>query len=89
MEQIKLKIISPEKTLVDMTVETVVVPGVQGDFGVLPGHTEFLTLLREGVLTYTENRRTYEAFITGGFAEVVGNRVTVLADHIKSETALS
>jgi F-type H+-transporting ATPase subunit epsilon len=83
MGEIKLKIVSPDETVIEKTVETVVVPGYNGDFGVLPGHTEFLTLLREGTVSYVEDTRTYSMKISGGFAEVMKNHVKVLADSVE------
>lgn len=76
----RLRIVTPERELVDEDVEEVVAPGAAGEFGVLPDHITFLTTLIPGRLMYrTGTRRTVLA-IFGGYAEVADNVMTVLAD---------
>ena len=78
---ISIEIVSPEKLLVSQSVDMVVIPGSEGDLGVLPEHSPMITLLRGGeVILYEGERATARYFVTGGFAEVTGDRVTVLAD---------
>lgn len=79
-EKLKLKLVSPERQLLDIDVDEVVAPGVEGDFGVLPGHTPFLTALRVGELVYKQNGVEEYVAIDRGFFEVVDDRVTVLAE---------
>ncbi|MDO8644160.1 MAG: F0F1 ATP synthase subunit epsilon, partial [bacterium] len=71
----RLKILTPEKTIVDKTVESVTAPGAKGEFEVLPGHIDFLTLLEEGEVSYEEDTRSYSLKIGGGFAEVHKDQV--------------
>lgn len=78
---VSLEIVSPEKLLVSQSVDMVVIPGAEGDIGVLPEHSPLITLLRGGeVILYEGERATARYFVTGGFAEITEERVTVLAD---------
>ncbi|MBI3624623.1 MAG: F0F1 ATP synthase subunit epsilon [Candidatus Rokubacteria bacterium] len=67
--------------MVSEEVEEVVAPAVGGYFGVLPGHTPFLTSLQSGEVSYRVGRAEQYLAVTGGFAEVRGDRVVVLADR--------
>ncbi len=81
-DTVEFELVSPERLLVSEAVEMVVVPGAEGDFGVLPGHAPFLSTLRPGVITIYANRAPREAiFVAGGFAEVTEARLTVLAEE--------
>ncbi|MGH9408145.1 MAG: F0F1 ATP synthase subunit epsilon [Vicinamibacterales bacterium] len=74
-----LQIVTPDKLLVRQAVDEVEIPGSEGYFGVLPGHTPFLASLAVGELWYrTGSEKTYLA-IAFGFAEVLPDRVTILA----------
>ncbi len=80
-EKIKLEVVTPEKYVVDEEVEIVVAPGVLGEFGVLIGHTPFLTILKTGTVRYTDaNGKERFVFVSGGFAEALPDKVTVLAE---------
>jgi F-type H+-transporting ATPase subunit epsilon len=80
-EKIKLEVVTPEKYVVDEEVEIVVAPGVIGEFGVLIGHTPFLTTLKTGTVRYTDaNGKERFVFVSGGFAEALPDKVTVLAE---------
>ena len=73
---------SPERLLVSQGVDMVVVPGEDGDFGVLPGHALFLSGVRPGVIEiYDGDKISDRIFVAGGFAEVTGERCTVLAEE--------
>jgi F-type H+-transporting ATPase subunit epsilon len=75
-------LVSPEKLLLSEDVEMVVVPGAEGDFGVLIGHAPLISALRPGVIdTYTGTKVEKRIFVAGGFAEVTGERCTVLAEE--------
>lgn len=85
MEKLTLEIVTPDRRVVREEVDEVVCPGMEGEFGVLPGHTPFLTALKIGELNYRiGDVRKYIA-ITWGYAEVDGDRVEILADM--AETA--
>jgi len=82
MEKIKFELVSPEQLLVSQEVDMVVVPGEEGDFGVLPGHALFLTLVRPGLIDiYKGDEVSSRIFVAGGFAEVNGECCTVLAEE--------
>src|SRR6185369_5452234 len=76
----RLRIVTPERQLLDQDVEEVTAPGAAGEFGVLPDHITFLTVLAPGRLVYKTGGRRYVLAIFGGYAEVADNVMTVLAD---------
>jgi len=81
-DQINFELVSPEKLLLSEPVEMVVVPGVEGDFGVLPGHAPFVSNVRPGVIAvFAESKVVQRIFVAGGFAEVTPERCTVLAEQ--------
>ncbi len=78
---IKLEVVTPEKSVVSEEVKTVIAPGSLGEFGVLIGHTPFLSTLKVGSLRYMDANNTEKyVFISGGFAEALPDKVTVLAE---------
>jgi F-type H+-transporting ATPase subunit epsilon len=80
-DNIMLEVVTPEKVVVSEEVQIVASPGSLGEFGVLRGHTPFLTTLKAGVLHYTDAQGTERyVFVSGGFAEALPDRVTVLAE---------
>lgn len=86
---VALEIISPERLLLARDVEMVVIPGTEGDLGILPGHAKLITGLRGGLVDLYENgARTERFFVTGGFAEVTEERCSVLADSITPQADL-
>jgi F-type H+-transporting ATPase subunit epsilon len=86
---VALEIISPEKMLVSKPVDMVVIPGTEGDLGILPGHSKLITSLRGGLVDlYEGGVITDRFFVTGGFAEVTEEHVAVLADSITRQADL-
>jgi F-type H+-transporting ATPase subunit epsilon len=84
-----LEIISPEKLLLARDVDMVVIPGTDGDIGVLPGHSKLITGLRGGLVDiYEQNAMTDRFFVSGGFAEVTETHCAVLADAIIRQSDL-
>ena len=78
-----LEIVSPERLLLSREVDMVVVPGTDGDVGVLPGHAMMVTSLRGGLVSIYEGKVIVDQFfVTGGFAEISESRCSVLADEI-------
>jgi F-type H+-transporting ATPase subunit epsilon len=77
---LRLQIVSADRSLVDEQVDEVQVPGSEGYFGVLPGHTPFLALLGAGELWYRQGQEKHYLSIAFGFAEVLPDRVTILAE---------
>jgi F-type H+-transporting ATPase subunit epsilon len=77
---VHLSIVTPAKTVVDSDVDSVVLPGSEGEFGVLNLHERFLAPLQGGVVEYRVDGRAERLSITGGFAEVGPDHVVILAD---------
>ena len=78
---IKLEVVTPEKVVVSDEAQIVASPGVLGEFGVLIGHTPFLTTLKTGIIHYTDrDQKERLVFVSGGFAEALPDRVTILAE---------
>ena len=75
------ELVTPERLLRSDEVYMVVVPGTEGDFGVLAGHAPFMTTLKEGPVTVHNDgaKRVYE--VRGGFADVTPEGLTILAEH--------
>ena len=82
---LKLQIVSADKSLVNETVDEVEIPGADGYFGVLPGHTPLLALLGAGEMWYRRGTEVHHLVIALGFAEVQPESVTILAQN--AETA--
>ncbi|MEK9966168.1 MAG: F0F1 ATP synthase subunit epsilon [Rhodospirillaceae bacterium] len=79
---VQFELVSPEKLLLSEDVEMVVVPGAEGDFGVLPGHAPMISTVRPGVIHVFEGGSVKtRIFVAGGFAEVTTERCTVLAEE--------
>ena len=84
-DKVQFELVSPERLLVSEPVDMVVVPGSEGDFGVLPGHAPFISTVRPGVIeVYEGSTVTERIFVAGGFAEVSNDRCTVLAEEAAS-----
>lgn len=80
---VALEIISPERLLLARPVSMVVIPGTEGDLGVLPGHSQMITSLRGGLIDlYEDDKLVDRFFVSGGFAQITEERCTVLADAI-------
>jgi F-type H+-transporting ATPase subunit epsilon len=80
---VSLEIVSPEKLLLSRPVDMVVIPGSEGDIGVLEGHSPMIVMLRGGTIDlYEGDRVTDRLFVNSGFAEITQERCTVLADRV-------
>jgi F-type H+-transporting ATPase subunit epsilon len=77
---IQLQIVSADRSLVNEQVDEVEIPGADGYFGVLPGHTPLLALLGAGELWYRQGQEKHYLMLAFGFAEVQPDRVTILAE---------
>jgi F-type H+-transporting ATPase subunit epsilon len=75
-----LEVVTPDRQVVSTEVDIVVLPGVQGQFGVLVNHIPFLSALEIGEMYYRKGGQVDYIFLGGGFAEVTGEKVTVLVD---------
>jgi F-type H+-transporting ATPase subunit epsilon len=80
-EKISLQVLTPERSVLESNVDSVQVPGLDGELGILPGHTELISQLKPaGLLTYMIGETKGEMAIHSGFVEVSQDRVIVLAD---------
>lgn len=77
---IRLEVVTPERLLVSEDVDEIVAPGYEGEFGVLPEHTQYLAILAIGILRYRKGSDVRKLAVGGGFAEVMPDRVVVMAD---------
>jgi F-type H+-transporting ATPase subunit epsilon len=77
---IRLELVTPERLVLSEEVDEVVLPGYEGEFGVLPGHTQYLAILNIGMLWYRKGSAVTKIALGGGFAEVNHDRVVVMAE---------
>jgi len=82
-DKILLEVVTPVERVLSKEVDEVVAPGELGEFGVLPGHVPFLTLLLPGELRYRIGGDERRFIVTGGVADVRDDRVTILADDVE------
>src|ERR1700741_2879859 len=86
---IQFELVTPERLIVSTEVDMVVVPGTEGNFGVLPGHSPLISTIRPGTVDlYAGQTITERIFVVGGIAEVTPERCTVLADEAIAPDAL-
>jgi F-type H+-transporting ATPase subunit epsilon len=79
-EKIQLRLVTPSRLLLDEEVDEVTAPGVLGEFGVLPNHIAFLATLEIGEMSYKQGVQRVYLALSGGYAEVLDNVMTVLAN---------
>ncbi len=84
MAALKLQVVTPERLVVETDADEVQLPGAQGYLGILPGHTQLLTLLRTGVLSYRRAGAETALAVSPGMAEISNDRVSVLADSAEA-----
>ena len=87
MAKLHFSLVAPERQLFSGDVDQVDAPGAEGDFGVLAGHAPFMTTLREGIVTITDGGTRRAFSIQGGFADVTGEGLTILAEQASEVTA--
>ncbi len=80
-----LEIVTPEAKVYSDTIDSVVIPTVEGEIGVLPGHIPLLTQVEDGELRVTKGTATQLLVVSGGFAQIDGDRVRVLAENAINE----
>lgn len=81
-DKVQFELVSPERLLMSEEADMVVVPGADGDFGVLAEHSPVISVVRAGTITvFTGNDVSERIFVAGGFAEVTADRCTVLAEQ--------
>src|SRR5918992_6001326 len=79
-QQLQLEVVTPERRVLSEAVDMVTVPGLGGEWGILPGHTPLISQLQTGVLTYVQEGKSFPLHVSGGFVEVRDDHVAVLAD---------
>ena len=83
-----LEIVTPERVVVSEEVDEVVLPGIEGEFGVLEGHIPFLTTLKVGELVYRIGENSEHLAVTWGYVEVTGDTVKVLVEAAERATEI-
>lgn len=79
-DKLNLEVITPERLVLRESVDEVVVPGLDGELGILPEHTALISQLKTGVLTYKQGAASRQLHVSGGFVEVQADSVAVLSD---------
>jgi len=79
-DKIQLEVVTPERRVLGEPVDMVTVPGLNGEMGILPGHTPLISQLKTGVLSYLQDGRTTQLLVSGGVVEVRDDHVAVLAE---------
>jgi len=77
---LKLEIVTPEKRVFDAEVDSVTVPTASGEAGIFPNHAPLVSALKPGILSYSQKGGSEKLAVSGGFVEVSGNKVSILAD---------
>ena len=81
--RIRLELVTPERLLLSEEVDEVTIPGSEGYLGILPGHLPLLTTIGVGILSYRQGIQKHNFAVSGGFTEVLGDRVIVLAETVE------
>lgn len=81
-QQLHLTIVSPAKAVFDGEASLVEIPGVEGDFGVLPGHAPFFSMIRPGVITVHRDSGNLRYFVSAGYADVSPEATTILSESL-------
>ena len=90
MKQFKLEIISPNEIVFEKEIDLVILPGSEGDFGILKDHMPFLTSLRVGIVYIYLEKKIIETFlVTGGIVEVSQNRCSLLTEEVINTNSVS
>ena len=80
--KINFDFVSPEASIVSSEVEMVLIPGIDGDAGILPNHSPFMTTLRQGIVEVTfEEGNVKRYLVEGGFADITQEKMTILAEN--------
>jgi|SRR4051812_14807701 len=80
MSQLQLEVVTPERRVLAESVNSVTVPGRNGEMQILPGHAALISELQTGVLAYNADGTTFQLHVSGGFIEVNNDKVSVLAE---------
>ena len=88
-DQFNYKLVTPEKIYLEGDAQMVVLPGAEGDLGVLPNHTNIITSLRPGIIKVTNSDQTQSLFVEEGFIKFSNNKLLVIAVGLDEEAALN
>ena len=88
-DQFNYKLVTPEKTYLEGDAQMVVLPGAEGDLGVLPNHSNIITSLRPGIIKVTNSDQTQSLFVEEGFIKFSNNELLVIAVGLDEEAALN
>ena len=88
-DQFNYKLVTPEKIYLEGNAQMVVLPGAEGDLGVLPNHSNIITSLRPGIIKVTNSDQTQSLFVEEGFIKFSNNELLVIAVGLNEEAALS
>ena len=88
-DQFNYKLVTPEKIYLEGDAKMVVLPGAEGDLGVLPNHSNFITSLRPGTIKVTNSDQTQSLFVEEGFIKFSNNELLVIAVGLDEEAALN
>ena len=88
-DQFNYKLVTPEKIYLEGDAQMVVLPGSEGDLGVLPNHSNIITSLRPGIIKVTNSDQTQSLFVEEGFIKFSNNELLVIAVGLDEETALN
>jgi F-type H+-transporting ATPase subunit epsilon len=87
--ELTLSVVAPDRAVLEETVQSVILPGSQGYLGVLQGHEPTITSLKAGYLEYQDpNSQRHYVAVSGGFAEILPNKISVLADSAERSTEI-
>ena len=88
-DQFNYKLVTPEKIYLEGDAQMVVLPGAEGDLGVLPNHSNIITSLRPGIIKVTKSDQTQSLFVEEGFIKFSNNELLVIAVGLDEEAALN
>ncbi len=88
-DQFSYKLVTPEKIYLEGDAQMVVLPGAEGDLGVLPNHSNIITSLRPGIIKVTNSDQTQSLFVEEGFIKFSNNELLVIAVGLDEEAALN
>ena len=88
-DQFNYKLVTPEKIYLEGDAQMVVLPGAEGDLGVLPNHSNIITSLRPGIIKVTNSDQTQSLFVEEGFIKFSNNELLVIAVGLDDEAALN
>ena len=88
-DQFNYKLVTPEKIYLEGDAQMVVLPGAEGDLGVLPNHSNIITSLRPGIIKVTNSDQTQSLFVEEGFVKFSNNELLVIAVGLDEEAAMN